>query len=240
MNKLLNPDETPSELKPDLNSYSRVLENLIEGTSARHQLNPAVIARFFKKATQKVLEGFADATPTPPFPLTVKLPFELTGLDIIDEDVTIDTRVMEERTPSIPVEFDIEDYTPPDQRPTPNIFNQPTPTMAEDEEYSRLIALAVPNPDLTVITGKLPVYVTSDHELAQPGENNARPEVIFSFTPSPETMQEWTLSYAVAKYADTDTAITEPHQHTPPTESENKKPGNTPEPLDIDWSDLKF
>lgn len=231
MNKPDNRDETPAGLREDLNAYSRVLENLIEGSALKNRTSASLIANFFRRRTLSVLDSFHPNTPTPPIHLiNVKhelTPLELNGDDIIDEDCMIDSRLMEEKTPSVPVDFDLDESIPPDQIPTPNVFDQITPTIAETDEYARLIAMSAPPPGKIILDGAAPVYVDENHELVKERPNNTRPEVVFSFpegqfTPAPEDMLEWSLSQAVLKLADGDTKPSASHEQD----------------LDLDWSDL--
>lgn len=214
---------TPTTLKDDLGAYSKVLENLISGAASKHNLTPSKIAHFFGRTAMKVVNGFSrfdssDYSPTPPFPLKVRFDMKLTENDLMDdikdEEPPVDTRVMVEESPSILTEVISEELEEMEnernaEKDTPNIFEIDTPTKVEDEDYAYMIALSVPHPDKTILEGALPVYVNEDHELAEgdapPPEDHESSidcPVIFSFTPTPEQIEEWSLSYAVRELAE--------------------------------------
>lgn len=236
MNKPLNPEETPTELIEDLNAYGRIFETTMAGMADKHNMDISVISRLFNKEVLKVTDRYITFTPTPPFPLvrekhqpeSIKF---LTSKDILDEDTIIDTRVLAEKTtasseaeptPSIPIVFESDGLTP-----TPDIFDQPTPTHAEDTQYQALIALAVPHPDFT--TGPLPEYVQFDHELSPTPQNPIHPKVIFSLTAKPDTItqpRDWTLPEAIRELGD---FSFESFSITP-----------SPATLEIDWSDFNL
>ncbi len=214
---------TPADLKEDLGAYSKVLENLIAGAANKHDLTPSKIAHFFGRTAMKVVKGFhrfdfKEFSPTPPFPLQIRMDMKLTETDIMpevkDEEPPIDTRIMVEETPEVITDAICEELEEMEkeqdaEKDTPNIFEIDTPTKVEDDDYAYMIALSVPHPDKTILEGALPVYVNEDHELA--GGDTPLPEkyessidcpVIFSFTPTPEQIEEWSLSYAVRELAD--------------------------------------
>ncbi len=212
-------EHTPTKLKEDLGAYSKVLESLIAGAAQNHHLTPIRVAEFFGRAAMKVVNGFhkfdfSESSPTPPFPLQIKVDTNPTENNIMDEEPPIDTRVMVEETPTILSDTISEELEEVDneknaEKDTPNIFEIDTPTKVEDQDYAYMIALSVPHPDKTILEGALPVYVNEDHELAG-GDTPVNKEeespsdfpVIFSFTPTPIQIQEWSLAYAIRELAD--------------------------------------
>lgn len=251
MNKPLNPQETPTELIEDLNAYSRIFETTMAGMADKHNMEIPIIARLFNRAALEITERYITLTPTPPFPLlrdkqqpeSIKF---LTRKDILEEDTALDTRVLAEKTPSpaeteptpsIPIVFESDGLTPTEQQPTPDIFEQPTPTHAKDTEYQALITLAVPNPDFS--TGPLPKYVQYDHDLSPTPQNPVRPKIIFSFSDTSKEPPEWTLTGAVRELADVEFEPSTPYSNTPDyiTKGFSATPAA---PLELDWEDLSL